>query len=172
MARNPEITNAIELLEDLSYKPLPRDRELKAKFWVRASSDPLATSDVALTRANAERLCQVKLPNWDLPGFQDWFFNKDEFRQKIEYSVSLALDALNDVLVNTDPKAQGARVQAIKVAMDLAGRTPRQSTNIQVNNVGSQIASMSKAELEAYIQKSSALLSPPTTEVIDLDEES
>lgn len=171
MSRNPEISNVIEQIEELSYKPLPRDRELKAKFWVRASSDPIGLSDLAMTRNNAERLCQAKLGSWDLPGFQDWFFNKDEFRQKLEYSVAIALDALNDVLLNTDPKVQGARVQAIKVAMDLAGKTQGKQTNIQVNNqIGQQIQQMDKKQLEAYIAKSAGLLPAPEV-VLDIEEE-
>lgn len=172
MAKNPEISNILETIEELSFRPLPRDRELKAKFWVRASSDPLGLSDLALTRANAERLCQAKLNEWNTPGFQDWFFNKDEFRQKLEYSVALALDALNDVLVNTDPKVQGARVQAIKVAMDLAGKAQPKQTNIQVNNqIGAQIQQMDKKQLEAYITKSTGLLSAPSEITVDIEEE-
>lgn len=170
--RTPELSNLGEVLEELSFKPLPRDRELKAKFWVRVNSDPLASSDLAQTKANAERLVQAKLPNWALSGFQDWFFNKDEARQKISYSVMLALDALNDVLLNTDPKAQGARVQAIKVAMELGGMTAKSSTNIQVNTqIGNQIQSMDKQQLEAYIQKTSGLLSASSI-VLDVEEDS
>lgn len=171
MAKNPEFINVVKEIEELSYKPMPRDRELKAKFWVRAESDPLGITDVSQTRANVERLCQAKVINWEQPGFQDWFFNKDEYRQKLEYSVALALDALNDVLVNTDPKVQGARVQAIKVAMDLAGRSQQKSPSIQINQqVGQQIQSMNRAELEAYVQKAAAMLPQPTTESAEVVE--
>lgn len=149
MARVPELKTALETIEEISYKPLPKDKELKARYLVKASDDPLQTTDLHQNRHHIERLIGAKLPNWEEPGFQDWFFNRDEHRQKLEHLFSLALDAAQDILLNTDPKVQGARVQVIKAVADLAGKVPKQQ--LQVNNVHAQINAMSEDQLRAFL---------------------
>lgn len=151
MARVPELKNALETIEEVSYKPLPKDKELKAKYWIKAQDDPLFVSDLSRTKYNIERVLGNKLSNWDEPGFQDWFFNKDEHRQRIEFLFGLALDAAQDILLNTDPKVQGARVQVIKAMADLAGKVPK--SQVQVNNVHASINGMSQEQLEGFLAK-------------------
>lgn len=163
---------------ELEFKPTKKDRELKARFWVRFSEDPFADRETYSKRAMAERLTGAKLTRWDEEGFADWFFNRDEHRHKIEYLFGLSLDAAEEILLNNDPKVQGARVQLIRALSELAGKVPHKQATIQVTNntaISGAIDSMSKAELELYLSKQGLLASPveitPSKILLDKEED-
>jgi hypothetical protein len=59
---------------------------------------------------------------WDKPGFQDWFLSATVVDERLDYLLHLALASAEDILLNTDPKAQSARVQMVKIVAEMAGR--------------------------------------------------
>lgn len=156
MSKQVEFSEIQNLAADLDFKPSMRDREAKSKFWTRLVDDPFGDVEAYGTRDAAERLTGMKLSSWDKPGYKDWFFNKEEHKHRIEYLFHLALDAAEEVLLNSDPKAQGARVQLIKALSELAGKMPPRNggaVQVQNNALSGAIAGMDKAQLELYVQK-------------------
>lgn len=142
-------------VEELIYSPTYEDRKLKAAFLALVEGNPLVDPS-NLPIKEAERILGRKLPNRDAPGFAAWFLNRDENRQRLEYLFQLALGAAEDILMNTEPKAQGARVNMVKVVAELASKFPRQAKEGAPAASGSlegAIRAMDKASLKLLLQK-------------------
>jgi hypothetical protein len=163
---------SIESIGESLYKPTDQDRRLKIEFQLLTEGN--AMLDVRnLPIGEAERILKKKLPNKDKPGFAAWFLNKDENRQRIEYLWQLSLAAAEDILLNTDPKAQSARVNLIKAMADIAGKLPgRQSSggDLSPQKLFKGIENMDKAQLELLLEKNGASvrLSANKEEVLDV----
>lgn len=148
------VTTLNEMVEESLYRPSKREKEAKAAYWVAIADDPFFSKEQARKREVAERLAGTKLASWDKPGFQDWFFNRAEFKVRLEYLFGLCLDAAEEILVNNDPKVQGARVQLIRALSELAGKVPHKQATIQVTNntaISGAIDNMSREDLERYL---------------------
>lgn len=159
MGKQTEISEIVnQAIEDLVYKPTRRERELKAKLWVAIQDDPFLDKDSYLnSKEAAEKAAGGKLVNWNSPGYKEWLFNKDEHRQRLEYLFGLSLDAMEEILVNNDPKVQGARVQLIRALSELAGKVPHKQASIKAagaSALSSAIDSMDAAQLELYLRRS------------------
>jgi hypothetical protein len=130
---------------------------MKSRFWVASADDPFFSIESFQTKVAVERfLGGARLYNWAQPGFKEWFFNKDSYRHKIDYLFGLALDAAEEILVNNDPKVQGARVQLIRALSEIAGRVPHKQAQIAIQtntHVNAAIDRMSREELEKYVAK-------------------
>ena len=87
---------------------------------------------------------------WNKPGFQAWFLNSSVTAERMEWLLHLSLSAAEDILLNTDPKAQSARVAMAKIVMDNA-RAAKQAQ--KESDKGSAIEHMNKAELESLLQQ-------------------
>jgi hypothetical protein len=145
------------LADQVLYSPTNEDRKLKAAFLALVDGNPLIDPS-NLPMLEVERILHRKLPNKDSPGYAAWFLNKDENRQRLEYLFQLALGAAEDIILNTDPKAQGARVNMVKVVSELASKFPRQATGMAAGpsnggNIVTAIASMDKLQLKALLEK-------------------
>lgn len=150
------------VVDELTYLPSPEQRRAKSAFWARFSDNPICEPEdislaVALRFSPDNRLSRW----WIQPGFKEWFRNRDEFRQRMEYLANLALDSLEGILA--DPKAQGtAKVNAAKLIMEVARKTPNKSQAEQF--LDEKVSQMSRPQLEEYIKKNLRLLdsaSPP-----------
>lgn len=144
-----------ELAEAVIYTPNPSAKKLKAKFWSRYNPGLMDRTD---SLPMAEVLEVTKDPRvkslWTQPGFKDWFLNKDENRERLEYLFTLALDAAEDILVN--PEIQpGARVNMIKVLGELANKFP--SRYQQEKFTDDEINKMSELQLKAWLEKRGAI---------------
>jgi hypothetical protein len=178
VARVSDLDTIIEQKLDTIYKPNRRDRELKAAFWNAMANDPFARADDFKDRATTERYLGKALANWNSDGFCEWFFNKDEHKHKIEYLFGIALDAAEEILLNNDPKVQGARVQLIRALSELAGKVPHKQAQVLIQNntaISGAIDNMSREQLEQYVARalppsSSQVLpaAPPKPAAIDL----
>lgn len=92
---------------------------------------------------------------WKEAGFKEWFTNTDEQRQRLEQLFETALDAAQDILINTDPKAQSARVQMVKIIAELAHKMPSRNPGAQqVNPLTAAIQGMDKAQLKVLLEAS------------------
>lgn len=146
------------LTEAVSYVATPTEKRLKAEFWTLAANNPMLDPQSITLDVVRKVVGRTISPNqWSKPGFRDWFLNREEHRQKLEYLFGLALEAAEEILTNTDPKAQSARVNMIKVVGQLAGKVNGQGVG-QIagggaSNMIEAVGSMDKASLELLLQK-------------------
>lgn len=156
---------AIEILElaanELTYLPTPEQRKAKSAFWARFNENPMCEPEdislsIATRFAGDGRLSRW----WSQDGFKEWFRNRDEFRQRLEYLVNLSLDRLESILA--DPKSNpSAQVNASKLLMEAARKMP--SKHAVEQYLDEKIAQMDKKQLEEFIRaKTPKLVASPT----------
>lgn len=177
----PQIENLEAATSELVYHPSEREKRLKAQFWMRAQDNPILTGKIDYPSVRKVLGTDYLEEKWRLPGFQDWFLNRQEFRERLEYLANLALDQMEKILLNEDPKAQSARVNMIKHVSELANKLPRQAQS--ASNSGQlvqAIGGMDKAQLELLLEKngvnvkllaSKGVSDSPESAVIDIPSE-
>lgn len=138
-----------EIAEDLIFVPSPAQRNVKTVFWVRYNEMGL---DSDITQAMAKQITNNSSLDkwWRMPGFENWFKNKDEHRERLEYLYSLALDAAEEILLNPDAQAS-AKVNMIKAIGELANKFPNKYEKAKFAD--EDINKMSEAELKLYLNK-------------------
>lgn len=149
------------ILEEVVFIPTPAMRKAKAAFVAAAEDNPilLQTSSEGGTSLAAVQsvVGDSRLTKWwSTPGFRDWFNNKDEFRQRVEYLANLSLDTIEDILLDGDANPS-SRMTAAKLMMEAANKLPKGGSEKYLD---AQIAEMGKRELEAYLRRHGALQSP------------
>jgi hypothetical protein len=151
--RSTILTQLSSVTRDLSLfsDPRPEHRKAKAAFWsywMGSDQPPPATIDLAL----AKRYCgDSRIKGWwDLPGFQDWFSNSEEFKQRVEFLVQLALDNAEDLLRDKSASAT-AKVAVIKLMLEVANKFPNKQK--EERYADEKIAEMDKKQLEDFIAK-------------------
>lgn len=138
------------LAERVLFTPSPRQRQVKARFWVRFIPGPVATLD-NLSLSHVMQIAGTKSLKewWSEPGFVEWFFNREEGREKLEYLFMRALDTAEDIL--NDPGAQAsAKVNMIKVIGELANKFPSKH---QERFSDEDINKMDEKQLKNYLEK-------------------
>lgn len=142
------------LAEEGVYSPTNEELKLKGAFLTLSSQNPLL-DPATLTLQDAERLLGKRFANRERPGFAAWLLNREENRQRLEYLFALALGAAEDILLSTDPKAQGARVSMVRTIAELAGKMPSKvaGPELDLKTAVKSIGSMDKVQLQAFIQK-------------------
>lgn len=163
-----------ELAPEALYSPSEKEKQLKAAYWSRVEETPLSDpaeasyQDIrAVLQTDSLQKC------WGQPGFKEWFFNTSEHRERLEYLFGKALDAAEEILGNTDPKAQSARVNVIKAISELANKLPHKGpdpSKAKADRLLGAIGTMDKAELKLLLQKNGINLSisAEKPETIDL----
>jgi hypothetical protein len=140
-----------KLTDDLMLDVTPAMQRAKSAFWTIAADTPMVDpSDITL--AAIQQICpDTRVKRWwSIPGFREWFCNKHEWRQRVEYLVNRGLDAIEDVL--SDPEAApSARVKAFEVLAKLSNKEPARVKEVRFAD--SQIEKMSKEQLEAFIER-------------------
>lgn len=142
-----------QILDDLVFMPSTMQRRIKAAFWTKFSQNPIA--DVgSITAELAARIAgnQNVKKWWSQPGFQEWFLNEDEFRQKLEYLAHLALDTIEEVLLNPDANVN-AKSSMAKLIFEAAHKMPSKWQNTKY--MDEQIQRMDLAQLESFIKQRS-----------------
>jgi hypothetical protein len=144
-------TSLQTLLEESTYAPSEAQRLCKIRFLSRLKDNPLLDPS-SLTLEDAVQLSgSTTLKNWwGKPGFKAWFLNLDEYRERVELAFATALDAIQDILMNTEPKAQSARVNLIKTIIELAGRMPNKNKEKYADD---EISKMTPQQLQEYIHR-------------------
>lgn len=142
----------------VSFSPTEAQRRAKSNFWsFFASGEALPPTIVDLAIATKYAGDKRIGEWWQLEGFAEWFANKDEFRQRVEFLADLALDELYQLIRNPGTQAT-AKVAAIRMIMDV-GKKISQKTPTEDSLVGEKIASMDKKQLEDYIKSRLSKLS-------------
>lgn len=152
-------------LEQLLHEPTLEQRQIKQQFWSRFQDNQIClpediTESVALRLVPDNRIRKW----WKLAGFQEWFRNQDEFRERTEYLAYLALESLERVLV--DPKSQASSVvSAAKLVMELTNKMPRAGAEDKF--LDADIAKMTKAEVKKFLERATAKLVSPDQNKLD-----
>lgn len=155
-------------LQDSVFQPTPDQRKAKSSFWAVFGTDPEGTLGPAENLVTALRFGGDKRIRqwWDTPGFQDWFFNRDEFRQRVEYLANLALDNLEEILTARNVTSTD-KLNAIKILMQVGRKLPTGQAQADSGALPDAISRMTRSQLEAYIQSSLRLLPAVTTSSVD-----
>ena len=147
---------------DLTFAPTPDMRRAKAAFWSRFADAPTSLSSDPVTLASAQQFGADKRLSkwWTLPGFAEWFQNKEEFRERLEYLADIALDSLEQVL--TDPDSNpSAKVASAKLVLEAAAKMPKKEAETPTT----RLEAMSRTELEDYVRKNLKFLTAESTPV-------
>lgn len=133
---------------ELIFIPSPQQRAAKAKFWKRVDFDPSLAERISVAGV-------IQLTNnptiqswWKEEGFQEWFCNKDEATERIEYLYMLWTDKVEELLLNPEAN-HNAIINAGKLLMQLSGRDNSNNERFADDN----IQKMSKAQLQTFIEK-------------------
>lgn len=132
------------------FCPSPEQRKLKAKFWAVYKDNPMVEID-QMTPHEFMAICQdARIASWwGVPGFQGWFKNQLEAKEKLEYLFDLALDTLQEILLDPEPKTASAKVNAIKLIAELGNKLPKK--NDKPTFIDEEINQLSKEELHQLL---------------------
>lgn len=140
-----------KVLEEVVFIPTPAMRKVKAAYLAATSENPLLVGQDPTAASVQQVTGDTRVSKWwSTPGFRDWFSNRDEFRQRVEYLANLALDTIEDILLDGEANAS-ARNAAAKLMIEAAGKLPKGTSTEKYAD--EQISSMSKAELEQFIRR-------------------
>lgn len=152
-------------LSEVIFLPTPAHRAAKSKFWARYE-DFGQVAEVSLEVVQALVADPGLKRWWSQEGFKDWFLNKDEARERLEYLYMVALDAAEGVLLNPDAN-DNAKVQMVKVIAQLAGKEPARNERY----VDEDIQKMTEAQLKKYIEARAPRLLDSPSDDVEEDEE-
>lgn len=139
------------------FSPLPEQRKAKATFWSYFATDidaPLP-DEISVEQAVKFSLDVRVEAWWNSRDFRNWFINRDEFRQRLEYLTHLALDAAEEILGSKTASPQ-AKVNMAKLVIEAANKMPSRQSGKSGNSEGAideKLAGMDKLQLEDYISK-------------------
>lgn len=138
------------------FQPDASQRRAKGNFWSYfTDSDAPLPQDITLALAlkfGADRRIGAW---WDSREFRDWFCNKDEFRQRLEYLTHLALDSAEEILISKTVSAQ-AKVAMAKLIIEAANKMPKGRADDKF--LDERVAQMDRKQLEEFIRKSVRIL--------------
>lgn len=136
---------------EIVFIPSGAQRKAKAAFWVSFTDNPVSDAE-NVTLAQALQITgESRLQKWwSMVGFKDWFLNKEENKQRLEYIYSLALDSAEEILIDPDANPS-AKVQMIKVIAELANKMPQKWKTEKF--LDADIQRMDKHQLESYLEK-------------------
>lgn len=161
-------TDVLEIVaSELTYLPTPEQRKAKSAFWLRFNDNPICDpQDISLAivmrLVGDERLTRW----WPVSGFKEWFRNREEFRERMEYLSQLAMDQLEEILAA--PMAikgvANAKISAAKLIMEVARKMPPKTATAG-EFLDAKVADMNKRQLEEFIGKHIKLVSPATKDL-------
>lgn len=148
-------------VDDITFLPSPEQRKAKAAFWAAYTDNPVLDLETISSEEARRYAADTRVYKWwPIPGFRDWFLNKDEFRQRLEYLANIALDAAEEILLN--PTAHpSARTNMAKLVIEAAGRMPNKFAK-EPKFADEIISRMTRRELEEYIRRGQKLLGTAT----------
>lgn len=149
-AKKKDTTALANLADSVIFTPNPRQRKVKAQFWSRFQSGPFVSPSALSLPAIQEVVNVPSLKEWwYIDGFKEWFINREEAREKLEYLYMKALDTAEDIL--DDPNAQAsAKVNMIKVLGELANKFP---SRWQERFADDDINKMDEKQLIAFLER-------------------
>lgn len=153
----PSKQKSMNKLADASiFTPTARQRQIKATFWSRFEPGPFfGDIDKLSLPAIQEVVKATQLKDWwNKDGFKEWFLNKEEGREKLEYLFLKALDTADAILDDPDAQAS-AKVNLIKVIGELANKFPNKW---QEKFADEDINKMTDNQLKTYLERQGFVL--------------
>jgi hypothetical protein len=154
MPRKSQPEKAFEaIMAEVVFYPSDAQIKCKSAFWAVYSTDGLDVSNPSMAVA-LDVTNETRLPSWwGLPGFREWFLNKEEYRQKLDYLMHIGFDALERVLRTS--QSDTAIVSAMKLLIAANDKMPKQGN---VKYADEWVAGLSDQQLEEYINKNLRLV--------------
>ena len=141
-----------EAMEASSFAPTEVQHKVKAKMIGLIMDNPIySIEDLTLEGAIDITKDHRLVKWWNIDGFQDWFKNKNEFKQRNEHLIALAQDALERILQSTNPKMAGAQVNAFKVLIEVANKMPAKKGEVKFSD--ERVQQMDPLQLEEFMKK-------------------
>ena len=173
MGKTPDIglvAQIEEALKEITFEPTAAQRKAKVKLMALIQDNPMfSLEDITMSSAleiTKERRIRAW---WDLEGFQDWFKNKNEMKQRFEELLNIGQDALERILSSKDPRFASAQVNTMKALFEVAGKNPAKQKEIKFSD--ESINKMDPIQLEEFLQKAGRGLLPDKLATILLEGE-
>lgn len=151
----PTVKKAVAVVDDIIFKPTYDQVQIKAAFWAKFSTNPLVdVHNIGLTTVQ-KFVSDARIDRWwHVYGFKEWFLNEEEFSQRALALAHLAVEALEDILLNPDANPS-ARVNAAKLSMEIANKMPQKWQKVQY--LDDQVQKMDQAQLEQFLRQKGLL---------------
>jgi hypothetical protein len=135
----------------MDFRPQENQRDAKARFWAVVQATANYKEDDAYNWDEIIEMIRIPaIRAWsEMPGFAEWFFDKFEAEQRVAMLWDRALTAVEQIILNDDPKVQGARINAVKLLMEM--RKGHKTTKL----LDESVQRMSVDELHAFVQANS-----------------
>lgn len=141
-----------EAVEAVSFQPTEAQVKVKSKMLGLIMDNPVYSIDDLTLEAAIDLTNDRKLEKWwNIDGFQNWFKNRNEFKQRNEHLLSLAQDALERILTSTNAKMAGAQVNAFKALIEVANKMPAKKGEVKFSD--ESINRMDPLQLEDFMRK-------------------
>lgn len=144
-----------KLIND-TFRPTEAQKRAKAALMA-ALSDPMNSliDPKTIGMTLAMRLTGVQTLNhwWQQPGFQAWFLNKEETKQKIKYLTDKALETAVQILDDPDPRTANAKVAILRTLMQYEAAEVQTKTNTRFD-------SMDMQQLRGFLKQNAHIIRP------------
>jgi len=155
-----KISELQDVTAELIFVPEKEHQKLKAQFWARFSASPFADMDNVTLSQVLEKVQDARLRKWwSVTGFKEWFTNRDEHRERLEYLFDLGMSRAESILMQDDPKSAGAQVNLIKLIGELTGRISGRGSKDEKFSEA-KINNMSEADIQKFLEKKGVLIAP------------
>ena len=144
-----------KLIND-TFRPTEAQKRAKAALMA-ALSDPMNSllDPKTISMTLAMRLTGIQTLNtwWHQPGFQNWFLNKEETKQKIKYLTDKALETAVQILDDPDPRTANAKVAILRTLMQYEAAEVQTKTNTRFD-------SMDMQQLRGFLKQNAHIIRP------------
>ena len=144
-----------KLIND-TFRPTEAQKRAKAALMA-ALADPMNSllDPKTISMTLAMRLTGVQTLNhwWHQPGFQPWFLNKEETKQKIKYLTDKALETAVQILDDPDPRTANAKVAILRTPMQYEAAEVQTKTNTRFD-------SMDMQQLRGFLKQNAHIIRP------------
>jgi hypothetical protein len=151
------LQDSINKGQESTFTPTDAQKLAKSRFWTAMQGEgPTASPTPNLDQAL--RFGSIDQKWWKLDGFQPWFWNRNEFNEKLEYIGILALEELESTL-KSKLVTSAQKIPAIKLALEVSNKLGAKSA--AAANLPEKLANMTAQELVQYIEQRKSLLTQP-----------
>lgn len=142
------------------FRPSELMCKMKQRLHSRFEPGVKATTVDGLSKAEMVKLTGCSsITDWaKKPGFMNWFLNPVYEDEKLEFLYYLSYNALEDILLNDDPKAAGSKLAAVKLILEMKGRIGSKSLTSEASGdkTDKAVKSMSNEDLLKIVNVSKA----------------
>ena len=143
---NREDSKAILSLVKSVYKPSITERKIKAAYWQIVSEGPSRKHSI---EAAAELLGEPSLlSKAQNAAFVNWFFNEKELAERLKSLAGLALDVVEEILVDQDGR-NADRLKAVALVNDLVKAT---APKVETKFADKFINDMSEDDIQKFLE--------------------